>query len=315
MQSLFPVLWNAKSDKELQSFQKKFDNLDPRFVKFCVSKRKAEKKIINWVNWMFNTVREYLDSNFLDEMKRKWKFISRLWELYIISFLKKQWYNLLSTKEKYFSPDIKVEFNWKVIRIECVASSKWVGKNKLEEISEWISWGDIDMIDTPRKLRLTTVILDKQKKYQKYLASNRIGAQDPFIIAINWGESYWDKINNGIESILYGLWKTYYMKNHDSDKLEWPFLERKSTLEKSEQKIAVPNNLFERTEFEGISGIIFFGCCLISSDDYNLDGINNNAFLSNSAHRLTLIRNIFAKNKIPDWFLQDFEKNIKLKAQ
>ena len=77
----------------------------------------------------------------------------------------------------------------------------------------------------------------------------------------------------------------------------------------------MPNNLFECTEFEGISGIIFFGCCLISSGDYNLDGINNNAFLSNSAHRLTLIRNIFAKNKIPDWFLQDFEKNIKLKAQ
>lgn len=71
MQNLFPILWNAKNDKELELFQKKCDNLDPRFIQFCVSKRRAEQNFINWVNWMYNTVREYLDSNFLNEIKRK----------------------------------------------------------------------------------------------------------------------------------------------------------------------------------------------------------------------------------------------------
>lgn len=310
MKNLFENLWNAKTTEELQELQKHFSDMDSWYIKHCVSKDNESQKFIDFVNSIYHESFPYLDKNFPKELRRKWKFISRLWELYLVSFLRKRWYNILCDKEESFNPDIKMEVGWSIVRVECVASSKWTGKDKLEEIPEWISWWYIDDIDMPRKLRLTSVIVDKQNKYQKYLENYRINKKDPFIIAINWWESYGDMINNGIESILYGFWKTYYTKPYHNNKLEWPFLESKLFLEKWLWKIKVPNDLFLKPEFKGISGVIFFWSCLVSSNDYSLEGINNNWYSLSRSHRLIFIRNAFAINQVPDWFLKDFEKKV-----
>lgn len=286
---LFEDFWSINDDEELSELQNKYPEFDEMYLAVCVLKNCI--KIKSRIKSMFDKNSKYLDSNFLSEFKRKWKFNSRLWELYLISFLLNKGFYL--EKQKNIWPDIKLLFWWKTIWIECVASTKWTWENQIADMLKWYS-GDIDVVDIPRKLRLTSAIVSKVNKFDKYIKEWIVKSDDCCIIALNWWSSYWEMINNGIESILFWYGKAFFEK--PNWKLEWPFLELKKNM-KNQNNSDVSNKLFEK--YKSISWIVYCWTDIVQSDDFDLSWEMKNIY---PIANIKLIKNLHSQISIPDWF-------------
>jgi hypothetical protein len=287
--TLFEDLWSINDNKKLHELQNKYPEYDEMYLTVSVLKNCNKKKLR--IKSMFDKNSKYLDSNFLSEFKIKWKFNSRLWELYLISFLLNKGFCL--EKQKNIWPDIKILFWWKIIWIECISSSRWIWRNEIADMLDWYS-GDIDIIDIPRKLRLTSAIVSKINKFDKYIKEWIVKTDDCYIIALNWWNSYWEMINNGIESILFWYWKTFFKKINWI--LKWPFVKNKKSL-KNKNHSNVSNILFEK--YKSISWIIYCWTDIVQSDDFDLSWKMENIY---PIANLNLIKNPYSQALILDSF-------------
>lgn len=291
--SLFEELGKAHTDKQLQSIQKKYKSYDPMYIKLCVME---EKEYRNRINNMYDKAQDYLDMNFIKEFKWKDKFDARLRELYLISFLLNKNYNLVKDTTPW-GPDIKIDYLWNTIRIECVTSSKGRGKNTIHDTTKWYSW-PIDDIDIPRKLRLTTVVSEKLDKLNEYIKKNVIKEKDRYIIALNGWQSDWDIINNGIESILCGIWKSVYKINKGM--LTWPFYEKREKI-KNKNWALIWNAIFTDINYQKVSWIIYFWSSIVNCKDFDLEWISR----STTNSKIKFIKNDNTTHKIEKDFLKE----------
>ena len=301
---LFEDLGISNDTATLQKIQSENNLFDLMYVKMSVSKHEEEFR--KRIESIFQDSNKYLDNDFIGQFKLKGNFNARLRELYMTSLLLKNWYNLDKNKPKENTPDLKLDFWWKTIWIECVASTKGEWDNKILDVTNWFSW-HVDIVNTPRKLRLTTALDTKMKKFNCYLLDWIVKNSDCCIIALNWWESDWDLIVNWIWSILFWYDKTIF--NHVDWKLEWPYVEEKKEFENKNGAI-IDHALFLSRYYSHISWIIYFWSSIVNCDDFDLEWVSNNSRGWNWKTKVQFIKNPNAKNQIPEWFMKNFWKNL-----
>lgn len=297
---MFEKLWIARTNEELQKIQQSYYNYDEVYVKFCVWENYKSDR--DWLYKIYSQYNNYLDNNFVSWLKVKWSFNQRLWELYLLWYLKNIWYNLIEVKDNK-SPDFKINFENTNIWIECVASTKWTWSNKLINIKdEHIV--DLNKSNISRMLRLTTSLDEKRRKFNEYIKDNIVKKKDICIIALNWGESNWNLIDNWIASVLYWVWTKIYIKTWWE--LEWPFYKQRDNVDNVNWAL-VNTSIFNNKDYNNIDWLIYFASSIYNINDYSFEWKNNNC---DPVDKLVFIKNPNSKKEIPEWFLNHINLEI-----
>lgn len=261
MENLFTdSLPTVETSNQLKIVKTQYPQYDEAYVASgCILKRR------NFFNGLYSVYKPYADRNFLTEIKTN--FHQRSWEMYLTCKLISKGFKISSANS---GPDIKIDYNGKIIWIECVAPKKGNGENSVPEIK----YGQL--CDFPEKeilFRLKQSLEDKFIKYQRYLDKNIVDKKDIFIIAINSGEL--EHLDGEIPLINKCLFSLGYLTiNIDPVKRikSTPYFSRRENILKNNGS-PVQMNFFEDKVHEGISGIIYTPSTVINEPKYVL--INN----------------------------------------
>jgi hypothetical protein len=233
---------------------------------------------------LWKEYREFADKGFAEKIS--FEFHNHFWEMYLTCTLKSLGKGILP-KTKKEGPDIEIDDSGSHIWVEAVAASPGEGANKVP-IPE-ISQQGFRVPEEQIVLRYTSVIDTKFQKYLGYTEKHIIAASDPYIIAVNgnkvplsWDSK--DEIPYIVQAVLpFGLptinanWQ-----NPSQSSFGYPYRPELSNRSGN----TVQTDIFQRKEYEGISGILF-----------SKIGVHN--FRANPGEDFIFIHNPLALNKLP----------------
>lgn len=187
------------------------------------------------------------------------EFYSIVHELRFYQYMKNLEKHIIAVDDNKAGPDFTTELGY----IECVCASKGV-KGTLERkyLDERLNQSMNRYIAALP--RLSSVILDKKKKYESYLRHNKIDEKKPCIIAINtsiFSNEFHSDLNlDLILKILYGIGCTTMRFNLETNQFiedtECESRLYEDTGLKPPKNIELQFNYFSQKEFENISGVI-----------------------------------------------------------
>ena len=187
------------------------------------------------------------------------EFYSIVHELRFYQYMKNLGRHIIAADDNKAGPDFNTELGY----IECVCASKGAtGTLERKCLDERLNQSMNRYIAALP--RLSSVILDKKKKYESYLRHNKIDEKKPCIIAIN-SSIFSNEFNSDLNldlilKILYGIGCTTMRFNLETNQfLEDAECESRlyeDTGLKPPKNIELQFNYFSEKEFENISGVI-----------------------------------------------------------
>lgn len=227
--------------------------------------------------------------------KRKTRFHDRFWEMYLACTLN-EFGKELREKSSQKGPDICVvqENSEPSVWIEAITASSGQGPDRVPPI---ISNDEIAWFRIPEEqivLRYTFSLDEKFKKYRGYVKDGTVALTDPYIIAVNgskvpyaWDNG--DEIPYVIQAVLPFGSQTISKIWEKPEELTVGYSYRPEIIKQS--KCGVLTNIFQRKEYEGISGVIFS-----RSDIFNIHRKMGSDFI--------FVHNPLAQNKLPEGWLR-----------
>lgn len=269
--------------------------LDPDIIEsdedFEFAKSHAETRKFLETHWVW--YERFSDKDFTK--KRKTRFHDRFGEMYLACTLNESGKELRE-KSSEKGPDICVlrKSSDAYLWVEAITATAGQGPDKVPPM---VSSSEITSFSFPEEriiLRYTFSIDEKFKKYRHYVKEGMIVPTDPYIIAINgskvpyaWDNG--DEIPYIIQAVLPFGPQTLSKIWEKPEEMSVGYAYRPEIIKQS--KGSVPTNIFQRKEYEGISGIIFS-----RSDIFNLHRKLGSDFI--------FIHNPLAINPIPFGWLK-----------
>jgi hypothetical protein len=208
-----------------------------------------------FVESLWKEYREFADKDFTQKISLE--FHNRFWEMYLTCTLKNLGKNILPRKRRA-GPDIEIDNSGTRIWVEAVTASPGKGANKVPTLEAGQQWFRVP--EEQIVLRYTTVIDTKFKKYFGYKEKHIIAESDPYIVAVNgckvplsWDSN--DEIPYIVQAVLpFGLPTiNVNWENPSQSSFGYPYRPELSNRSGN----TVQTNIFQRKEYEGISGILF----------------------------------------------------------
>jgi hypothetical protein len=176
----------ASNQSELDKMLKQFPEYNHWYV--CLATRADWEQERQWFENMWKEYQQKelcAENNFPSELKIH--FSQRAWELYLGITLLNRGYTL--QKHKSIGPDFKIihnDFNKDIqtVWIEAISVKKGQPPDAVPEMPFGVS----DLPEEQMLLRLTNGLSEKYDKYCKDVKVGVVGADDPYIIAINRSE-------------------------------------------------------------------------------------------------------------------------------
>jgi hypothetical protein len=193
--------------------------------------------------------------------KRKTRFHDRFWEMYLACTLH-EFGKDLKEKSSEMGPDICVlqEDSKSYIWVEAITATPGQGPDKVPPI---VSDRDVTWFSVPEEqvvLRYTFSLDEKFKKYRRYVKDGIVALTEPYIIAVNGSKVPYawdtgDEIPYIIQAVLPFGPQTLSKIWENPDELTIGYSYRPEIIKQS--KSGVSTDIFQRKEYEGISGVIF----------------------------------------------------------
>lgn len=286
----FPLV---ASNDELEIVKAKFPQYEDAYVATgCIKERRE------WVEKLWERYEPYADENFLVEIRGKGKFNERSWEMYLGSTFQSK--GLVLNKKSPEGPDLHLTLGGVSVYVEATAP----GLGEVDPAPEkpelipgvpHIGGGDIEGVNRPLILRLTAAVSNKRVEYQKNIKKGLIKDSDPFIIAIN-GYTFLGIVADSD----YLMRRTFFAAGCVSyprlptGSFGKPFFQYKPTVEKRTPQgiVQVPTDIFTNESYAEVSAILF-------SPDHIVATVRD---LKTLGGDIVLVRNPFARNKLPNGF-------------
>lgn len=276
----------ASTNEDLKNLKEIHSNLDPIYLN--VHMRDDWKEVREYLNFWWGKYQNFADNNFIYEFKRS--FSSRVWELYLFSLLSTSGFNFIKQNKTRTNPDFKIEIDNRFLFIEAVAPNSGVDHNKVITTSDLLKdlpSGTIvtrtstrDESNHPKLRRILSAIKSKCR----LSFSPEIRDNDHYVIAINGANiEGWSADIDLIMEAVDGIDPSpSFTKNKDGS-LSGPFYRRRTFILNSQGTNQIDIAVFDHSETENVSAVIFFG-----SDIYN-------SILGNSSNEVIVVHNPNAK--------------------
>ena len=239
-----------------------------------------------FVDSLWQKYAPFADKHFQTECGKA--FLQRYWEMYLTMSLEKQGFGIES---KDHGPDVRISKDEHVCWVEAIAATAGSGPDAVPEMKhDGTAWR------VPNEqiiLRLTSAFVEKFGKYEKYLAKNIVGPNDPFVIAINGrGIPFWQVCPNlpRIVSAVLPFGSQYVTINKKTLKAVDSGFQHRPEIPKQSGSM-VPTTAFEGPRFAGISAVLYSSASVWSRP-------------LELGHLTYLIHNPHAKNPIPRGFIK-----------
>lgn len=260
----------VKNQEELDAIFLKHPNLSKSYIWTAVT----HPDVREWYEKEWPKVQKYLDKDFLKIFQTiDDEYISRSWEFHLASvFLKYD----LKLKEKTWKegPDFCIEINTnQKIWIEAIACTRGTEdavepRLQLKSGEIYSEGGNIEDINRPRALRITSAIGAKLEQYKNYLKKGIVSDQDYLVIAVN-GQAVQHKSVPGMlfKYAIFGQGPDILVKVPGQEKMQGGFYKPISTIKKytKDKQEEIPPHFMEMDEFAGISAVIYCGYSATSS--------------------------------------------------
>jgi hypothetical protein len=224
---------------------------------FKFAKSNAEAREFLETHWVW--YERFSDKDF--SKKRKTRFHNRFWEMYLACTLNEFGKNL-KEKSSEQGPDFCVlqEGSESYIWVEAITATPGQGPDRVPPI---VSNSDITWFRVPEEqivMRYVFSLDEKFKKYRRYVKDGTVAFTEPYIIAVNGSKVPYawdtgDEIPYIIQAVLPIGLQTLSKIWERPEELTVGYSYRPEIIKKS--KSGVPTNIFQKKEYEGISGIIF----------------------------------------------------------
>jgi hypothetical protein len=213
----------------------------------------SRKEAHDFVEELWQKYAHYAEPDFLEDAKRH--FHEKSWEMYLACVFLNHGFQL-NKKRKKKGPDICLLGQTKPIWVEAKAPGSGTGNDAVPE-------PELDILnDVPEEqilLRLTSAIVEKYKKYQKYLRKGIISKDDPYIIAINGGNipragNEGDDVPHIVKAVL--PFGNLFLKINQKGEITVSHYEYRDGIRKC-SGTKIPTNIFEDKSYSRISAIMY----------------------------------------------------------
>ncbi len=230
------------------------------------------------------------DAHFLSDARAH--FHSRTWELVLAAHLLHHGHNL--DRADSDGPDIKVVSSTGAYWFEAVAPTAGTGPDAAHRVIGMRRETEVGLQMTFRinhnskVLRYTSVLNEKRKQHQQFLERARVGASEPYIVAINGGAIDDADLEIGLPDVVRAVLpidEPVYRVPIDSDeppRTEWPY--RDSVAKAGGASVAT--TAFLSGEYAAISAVLFH-----PRGVWNIDNLRGDS--------MVLIHNPYARNRLP----------------
>ncbi len=304
MENIFPpnfVSGSVRSQEELDAAFLKYPNISKDYIQTALYWEDTRK----WYEDHWPKVCKYLDKDFLQRFQMEEEHNARAWEFHVAAVFSDKG---LKMEEKIweYGPDfcIKMPDSDKKLWIEAITCD--LGKSDpvepypdLQPGKIYSFTGNIEDINRPRALRITSAIGTKLEKFKEYVKeSHRSGVttNDYLLIAVNGMAIQ----HNSDPSILFkyavfGQGPDMYVKAPGKEKLEGPFYK---PVIKIIKKVGVdnreiPTNFMEMSDFSKISAVLYCGNKISHSWNNNYDPGDDFLFAYHSNPENSIADDIF----------------------
>ncbi len=157
------------------------DATDPAFINLRGATNESQLAAKNFAERLWDIFRPHADDHFLTEVRTD--FNSRFWEMYLTCALleraQERGYDVTCPKP---GPDVRLEYRGRRIWVEAIAATNGMPGNP-----DTLMEPAPDCIIPEEKivLRYTSAILEKYRKYNRYIETGIVHRGDAYIIAIN----------------------------------------------------------------------------------------------------------------------------------
>jgi hypothetical protein len=229
---------------------------------------------------------KYSDPHFITEFQKD--LDARFWEMYLTVLINEK-YEVFSASQ---GPDVEIKVGGKTKAwVEAVIATK--GNPSLPDSVPDMQCGAGVSQQTPEDkiiLRLTAALKSKLDVHKKYLKSNFLSEEQPYIVAINSAPIGWmgDSEHRRILKALFPIGEEYVTFDKSTNVLSNSKFNYRDVINKT-NGAEVPVDNFLNSDYELISGVIYSSkdCCNIPSK---------------CGSELVYIHNPFAKNPVGKGF-------------
>lgn len=196
----------------------------------------------------------YADANFISEIRLE--FASRFWEMYLGCALLDHGHCLVPRqKRRAAGPDLCINDGGRQIWVEAVAPQRGDGPDSVPEEGEagWVPESQI-------VLRYRAAVEEKCHQRRRHVRAGLIGAEDPFVIAVNGsrvphGNNRWaDEIPYAIRAVL-PLAGSALVLEEGCGAVPQPGFETRWSIEKA-SGTRISTAVFLDDEYANVSGLI-----------------------------------------------------------
>ncbi|NCU28453.1 MAG: hypothetical protein EOM85_02165 [Candidatus Moranbacteria bacterium] len=274
MSEIFPknlIMGSVKNTDDYKKIISENPKLSEKYIWIATySEKSREFYESNWPK-----VEKYLDKNFLDKFKMESEHDSRAWEFHLASVFINEGLNLLEKTWDY-GPDFCIQLeNNKKIWVEAIICT--LGDTDPVEPppvivpgKSYSFGGNIEDINRPKALRITSAIGTKFEKFKKYLEdpSCLVQKDDCLVIAINGNLiQHHSEAFRLFKYSVFGQGPDVLRKISGQEKLQGGYYKPVSTIKRktTNGEMDIPITFMEMDEFSPISAVLYCGRSITDS--------------------------------------------------
>lgn len=268
MSEIFPKNLISGSVKNQSDLEKIFND-NPNISKTYLQIATYWKETRDFYDSNWCKVKKYLDKNFLNKFKMESEHDSRAWEFHLASVFINEGLNLLEKTWDY-GPDFCIKLdNGKKIWVEAIICT--LGDTDPVEPRPVLTpgkvysfGGNIEDINRPKALRITSAIGTKFEKFKKYLKDSKcpVEKDDCLVIAIN-GKliQHHSEAFRLFKYAVFGQGPDVLRRIEGQEKLQGGYYKPVSTVKRktSDGEMDIPITFMEMNEFSPISAVLYCG--------------------------------------------------------
>lgn len=257
---------SVKSQQELEDIFATYPHLSRLYIQTAVYMKETRE----WYEDNWPKVYKYLDKDFLDQFRLETEHRARAWEFYLAVVLLRYGF-LLQEKTWKFGPDFCIELSsQKRIWVEAVTCGRGevdpVEPYPLMESGKMYSFsGNIEDVNRPRALRITSAVAEKLEQFKKYLArsaESRVDVGDYLVVAVN-GFLIQHLTEPGMlfKRAVFGQGPDVFVNIPGKDELEGGYYKSVPTIPKTAgtKQYNIPATFMEMDEFSILSAVLYCG--------------------------------------------------------